>query len=77
MLTGDSICKTLAIVMQLTVQIAARIDPKLKGRLDKEVRRRRRRGEGIQASDVIRDALIKHFESKPEACSDGGKAVGK
>jgi len=62
--------------MQLSVQIAARIAPEIKRNIVREVRRRRARGEGVDAADVIREALIRHFERTPETerC-DCGKAV--
>ena len=50
--------------MSLTIQIAARVDRKLKRRIAQEVRGRRARGEGIQDADIIREALIQYLERR-------------
>jgi hypothetical protein len=59
--------------MQLTEQIAARVDPNLKKKLNAEVLRRRLRGEGVAPADVIRDALIRYFETHPELVTKDAK----
>lgn len=45
-------------MMQLTEMITARVDGKLKRRIEREVRARRKLGHGIDGADIIREALI-------------------
>lgn len=49
--------------MQLTKVISARVDETLKRKLMAEVARRRKRGEGIDPADIIREAIIVYLEN--------------
>ena len=50
--------------MNMTEQIAVRVDRRIKHRLINEVRARRARGHGVDRSDILREALIEYFDRR-------------
>lgn len=60
----------MANAIHLTELVTARIDKKLKQRLDFEVRQRRRRGECVHGADITREALISYLTDSPKAADD-------
>lgn len=50
--------------LNLKCKIVARVSPATRRTVFKEVRERRKKGEGIQASDIFREALSEYFQKR-------------
>ena len=53
--------------MKLTQLITARVSAEMVGKIKSEVKRRKTSGQRINQADILREALIEHFQKQKPA----------